>query len=109
LVGGATEVLGKFLHGAQVGLSSTLGVITTLEFLQHHFSLLGHRDLLVTQRIAPFTLLLSLTAYAQRPPRQRLSSNGFGGSPAFAPNGSPIIGTLALRSSDPHPDHAVVF
>jgi hypothetical protein len=46
----AMEVLNKLLHGAEVSLRSKLRVITTLEFLQHHFSLLGHGDLLVTQR-----------------------------------------------------------
>ena len=50
LIRAAMEVFGEFSHSAEVGLRSTLRVITTLEFLQHHFSLLGHRDLLVTQR-----------------------------------------------------------
>jgi hypothetical protein len=36
--------------------------------------LLGHGDLLVTQRYRAFYLLLSLPTYAQCPPRQRLSA-----------------------------------
>jgi hypothetical protein len=51
LVGRLVEVLGEILHDSQVPFYGTLGVITTLEFLQHHFSKLGHRDLLVTHKI----------------------------------------------------------
>ena len=43
LLRGAMEVLDKSLLDAQVSFRHKLGVITTLEFLQHHFSLLGHR------------------------------------------------------------------
>jgi len=32
----------------------TIGVITTLEFLQHHFSEMGHRNLLVTPPYSSF-------------------------------------------------------
>ncbi len=60
----AMEVLNKPLHGAEVSLRSKLRVITTLEFLQHHFSLLGHGDLLVTQRYRALYLLPSLPTYA---------------------------------------------
>jgi hypothetical protein len=49
-VGRLLEVLGKVLHDSQVAFYGILGVITTLEFLQHHFSKLGHRDLLVTHK-----------------------------------------------------------
>jgi hypothetical protein len=49
LLRGAMEVLGKSFHSAPVSFRSTLRVIATLEFLQHYFSLLGQRDLLVTQ------------------------------------------------------------
>ncbi len=30
-----------------------LRIITALEFLQHHFSEMGHRDLLVTHNLSP--------------------------------------------------------
>jgi hypothetical protein len=53
LVGRLMEVLGEVLHDSQVPFYGTLGVITTLEFLQHLFSKLGHRDLLVTHKILP--------------------------------------------------------
>ena len=47
--------VGKF-QPAETGEYSTgvdsLRVITTLEFLQHHCSELGHRDLLVTHKIS---------------------------------------------------------
>ena len=38
------EVLGEVFHDFGVGLYGSLRVITTLEFLQHHFSKMGHRD-----------------------------------------------------------------
>jgi len=34
----------EIFDGADVGIYGSLGVITTLEFLQHHFSKMGHRD-----------------------------------------------------------------
>ena len=47
------KVFGEGLHNFQVALHGSLRVITTLEFLQHHCSELGHRDLLVTHKISP--------------------------------------------------------
>src|SRR6266850_156734 len=56
------ESSSKIFHCADVVACGMLRVITTLEFLQHHFSEMGHRDLLVTQNLsqpssntAPFT------------------------------------------------------
>ena len=46
LVGRLVEVLGEGLHRPDVRLYGSLRVITTLEFLQHHFSKMGHGDLL---------------------------------------------------------------
>ena len=46
---GKLEVSRKIFDGAKVTIDGSLGVITTLEFFQHHFSKMGHRDLLVTQ------------------------------------------------------------
>src|ERR1035437_656698 len=51
LVGWLMEVLGEVLHDSQVPFYGTLSIITTLEFLQHLLSKLGHRDLLVTHKI----------------------------------------------------------
>jgi hypothetical protein len=54
--------IADYFDCADVRTCGSLGVITTLEFLQHHFSQMGHRDLLVTQTYlspqattAPFT------------------------------------------------------
>ena len=44
----AVEVLSKLLDGSDVSTCGSLGVITALEFVEHLFSELGHRDLLVT-------------------------------------------------------------
>src|SRR5580704_6415051 len=48
------EVLGELPDCQQVRPYGSLRVITTLEFLQHHSSEMGHRDLLVTQNTATF-------------------------------------------------------
>jgi hypothetical protein len=46
------KVLSKGLHDLQVALHGSLRIITTLEFFQHHFAKLGHRDLLVTHTLS---------------------------------------------------------
>src|SRR6266853_2196103 len=46
------ESSSKIFHCADVVACGMLRVITTLEFLQHHFSEMGHRDLLVTQNLS---------------------------------------------------------
>ena len=48
----AMEVFSKLLDGSDVGTCGSLGVIPALEFLEHPFSKLGHRDLLVTHTIS---------------------------------------------------------
>jgi hypothetical protein len=52
-VRGAMEVSGEPPDGTDVGTCGSLGVITALEFLEHPFAKLGHRDLLVTLKILP--------------------------------------------------------
>jgi hypothetical protein len=47
------EVTGEVFHDLRVSVYGSLRVIATLEFLQHHLSKLGHRDLLVTHKISP--------------------------------------------------------
>src|SRR5215471_9239830 len=51
LVGRAVEVLGETPDRANVGNCGSLRVVATLEFVERHFSKLGHRDLLVTHTI----------------------------------------------------------
>ena len=41
----------ELFDGLKVILYSGFSEVTTLEFLQHHFSEMGHRDLLVTHKI----------------------------------------------------------
>src|SRR5215469_858948 len=48
----AVEVSSEILECTNVLTSGNLCVITALEFLQHHFSKMGHRDLLVTHNLA---------------------------------------------------------
>jgi hypothetical protein len=38
LVGLSVEVFGEILHNSQVTFYGTLGIVPTLEFLQHHFA-----------------------------------------------------------------------
>src|SRR5215469_5771894 len=44
-------MLREILDDPDVGFCGTMRVITSLEFLQHHFAKMGHRDLLVTHNL----------------------------------------------------------
>jgi hypothetical protein len=46
------EVSREIFNRAKVTAGGSLRVITALEFLQHDFSQMGQRDLLVTQNLA---------------------------------------------------------
>src|ERR1022692_765539 len=74
------EVLGEPPDRTDVGKCGSLRVITALEFLEHPFAKLGHRDLLVTQTYLLAASDASPCHHAQRPPRERLSSNGDSGN-----------------------------
>src|ERR1035438_3656094 len=76
------EVLGEPPDRTDVGKCGSLRVITALEFLEHPFAKLGHRDLLVTQTYLLAASDASPCHHAQRPPRERLSSNGDSGKVA---------------------------
>ena len=53
-VGRLMEMAGECLDDPNLGSYGTLSVITTLEFLQHHFAKMGHRGhLLVTHNLSP--------------------------------------------------------
>jgi hypothetical protein len=58
-IGRLMEVFGEFPNNPQIPFYSTLSIVPTLEFLQHHFSEMGHRDLLVTHTISPSSADLS--------------------------------------------------
>ena len=51
LVGRAMKILREIMDDPNVGFCGTMRVITSLEFLQHHFAKMGHRDLLVTHNL----------------------------------------------------------
>src|SRR5215469_282713 len=51
LIGRSVEVLRKTTDRTDVSVCGSLRVITALEFLEHPFSKLGHRDLLVTHTL----------------------------------------------------------
>jgi hypothetical protein len=44
LVRGPMEIFRELPQSSRVGFYSSLGIITTLEFLQQHFAKLGHRE-----------------------------------------------------------------
>ena len=64
----------------KVASYGSLGVITTLEFFQHHFSEMGHRDLLVTQTYLSRQATTVLRASRVASAAGRLGSNGVMGS-----------------------------
>jgi len=47
----AVEASRKLFDCVNVGTYGIVSVIKTLELIQHHFSEMGHRDLLVTQNL----------------------------------------------------------
>jgi hypothetical protein len=49
LVGRTVEETREVLDGSHVRARGRFSVVTTLEFLEHHFSKMGHKDLLVTR------------------------------------------------------------
>src|SRR5438132_3470669 len=52
LIGGAVEMLSELPHRADVAPCGSLRVITALDLVEHPFSKLGHRDLLVTHTLS---------------------------------------------------------
>src|SRR4051812_28970052 len=51
LIGRAVKIRSELPDGGDVDTCGSLGVITSLEFLERPFSKMGHRDLLVTHTI----------------------------------------------------------
>src|SRR5215472_7996612 len=51
LIGRTVKVRSEPPDSVNIGACGSLGVIAALEFLERHFSKLGHRDLLVTHPI----------------------------------------------------------
>ena len=58
LVGTTVELSRKLVNGSEISADGAGSVISTLEFLEHHLSKMGHRDLLVT---APYRDLSDAT------------------------------------------------
>src|ERR1035438_2923890 len=105
------EVLGEPPDRTDVGKCGSLRVITALEFLEHPFAKLGHRDLLVTQTYLLAASDASPCHHAQRPPRERLSSNGVVGNltptcPRQGDSGAPARGAVSNRTIS-YPNHSL--
>src|SRR6266849_8348956 len=73
------ESSSKIFDCVDVGTCGMLSVITTLEFFQHHFSEMGHRDLLVTQTYLTRQATNAPLPHAQRPPPGGYVQNGITG------------------------------
>src|ERR1022692_3800097 len=100
------EVLGEPPDRTDVGTCGSLRVITALEFLEHPYAKLGHRDLLVTQTYLLAASDASPCHHAQRPPRERLSSNGViveCRSPGLKSSGQQTIVARQLPGTAPRP------
>src|ERR1700690_655564 len=71
----------KILDCADVGTCGMLSVITSLEFFQHYFSEMGHRDLLVTQNLSQAIKQQTLH-YLTRSVRRRAATSKRGYRPS---------------------------
>src|ERR1700758_3063393 len=70
------EVSSKILDGTDVVAYGMRRKVTTLEFLQHHFSKMGHRDTSCDPHLYPsHQATTAPLPHAKRPPRQRLRAN----------------------------------
>jgi hypothetical protein len=61
------EVLREILYGVDIDTDGVLGVVATLELVQHQLPESGHSNLLVTQNLTRATMLATTTL--KRPPR----------------------------------------
>jgi hypothetical protein len=55
------EVLREILYGVDIGTDGVLGVVATLELVQHQLPESGHSNLLVTQNLTQATMLATTT------------------------------------------------
>src|SRR6516162_1250439 len=67
------EVASKVFNCANVRTCGIVSVITTLEFLQHHFSESGHKDLLMTRKF----ILRAWQSPIRSPHAKRLPPGGY--------------------------------
>src|SRR6185369_7833820 len=76
LIGWSMEILREIFDRTKISPRGSLGVIATLEFLEHLLSKMGHKDLLVTRTISP-TNHLMLGVCVREAPAARLRSSRF--------------------------------
>ena len=68
LIRWTVEITRKILEDTQVSARGTFSVVATRDFIERHFSKLGHRDLLVTQTYRSQTPKASGLTHAKRLP-----------------------------------------
>src|SRR6516162_7634796 len=84
-IGSAVEVASKIFNCMDVGTYGILRIIKTLEFFQHYFSEMGHKDLLVTQTYLNRQAQL-LRSSREASAARRLRSNALRGQVAHRTN-----------------------
>ena len=72
----------EILERLDVAVYGSLGVITTLEFFEHHFAKSGHEDLLVTRQYPDHIDTVHLHAREASAARRLRSSRVIGKVPA---------------------------
>src|SRR5260370_13814245 len=79
LVGRALEITREIFDCLDVKACCSLSVVTTLEFLEHHFAKVGHRS---SPYDSPYLLhgITADTRHAQASAAKRLRSNGLPGN-----------------------------
>src|SRR6185369_13724503 len=78
LIGWSMEIPREIFDRTKISSRGSLGVIATLEFLEHLLSKMGHKDLLVTRTISP-TNHLMLGVCVRKAPAARLRSSKVAG------------------------------
>jgi len=68
LIGGAVEITRQVLNRCQIDARGTLSVVATRDFIERHFSKLGHKDLLVAHTYRRAIPKARPTVHAKRPP-----------------------------------------
>src|SRR5271169_1674442 len=78
LVGRALEVTREIVYGLQVDAGCSPSVITTIEFLEHHFAKMGHRSSPYdpTLSLHLVTALLLTSGTRKRPPQSGTVQTG---------------------------------
>jgi hypothetical protein len=96
----------KLFDGTKVTIDGSLGVISMLEFFQHHFSEMGHRDLPVTQNLTQPTATNARFTSHVASAAKRLRSSPVGGNAAQVEAACDEISSTPFLADFRFTDHA---